>query len=207
MSQTCLPEVGRLTFDAVGDLEMIPLAGFSQTYSSSEEYLVAWAWLMKRRVNDPIWLLNNATLLDSEFALFPDEFWAKLPTIRKNLPYIEHGFPIAAIRPNFILQHTLWDDEYNFLGIVDWHDVRSQPFELSCSANAVQDELNGTLRVSEEYLEVLKEVEWNVMRSDRVSDAVVAYPGEMGIVMGIFERGIEDRAFRRILLKIKEGIY
>jgi hypothetical protein len=186
---------------------MITLPGFPRIYSSSEEYLVAWAESMKRRVNEPIWRLNNATIYDTEFANFPDVFWTKLPTIRKQIPYVEDGFPLAALHSNFLLQHTLWDDEFNFVGCVDWHNVRTQPFELSCSANAIQDQLSGTPRVATEYLDVLKEVEWNVMRSDRISGACVAYPGEMGLIMSAFERGIDGVAFRRTLLRMKESIY
>jgi hypothetical protein len=37
-----------------------------------------------------IWRLNNATLYDSEFANFPDEFWTKLPTIRAHVARLRY---------------------------------------------------------------------------------------------------------------------
>lgn len=113
------PKIGAIIRCEDGTYDVGPLPGVGGPFSTVTEYLMAWT--ERARFPD---LDGASDEIKASIMLFPH----KLKALAANIPIRDHG-PFPLVHDDFGHNNIVVDDDYNILGVIDWENACSMPWE------------------------------------------------------------------------------
>lgn len=198
MSSICLGKIGSLILGANGMVEIGPLPasfGFRGPFSSPIDYFLSWSASAKFKNSKFLVAQSNddATLqaLKHEVEIFP----ARLASAMEEKPPTScTSYPL--VHKDFLIHNILFDEEYNVVGVIDWENTHSSPFEVfaaltnmyshfdSKTLHMVPDERDGKA-----YIHDVMHEEVKMKLANKVSSSFGSILGDIGYCMNLFEEG------------------
>jgi len=213
MATICLDKIGSLVLGPEGDVEVGPLPapfGFQGPFSSPIDYFLSWAahakfknskFLCKGPSDD-----QTFQTLQHEVECFPIDLVAALKA-RPPPTSSSEGYPL--IHWDFLLHNILFDEQFNIVGLPDWENTYSAPFEVfvahtnmyshfdSKQLRMVPDEKEGV-----EYMADVMHEEEKMQPADRISSFTGSILGDISYCMSLFEEG-RAACFSQVLNRYK----
>lgn len=113
------PKIGAIVRRQDGTYEVGPLPGLGGPFSTATEYLVAWAQAAR---------FPNMEGASDEIKASITEFPHLIEALAANIPIQDHG-PFPLVHDDFGHNNIVVDDDYNILGVIDWENACSMPWE------------------------------------------------------------------------------
>ena len=126
MSSIMFPKIGAIVRLEDGTYDVGPLYGLGGPFNTATEYLKAWA--KAARFPD----LSQAKEACGEYyddvMAQIEDFPYKLEELAASIPMQDHG-PFPLFHKDFGHNNIVVDDAYNVLGVINWEDASSVPWE------------------------------------------------------------------------------
>jgi hypothetical protein len=209
MSTICLEKIGSLILGPEGTIEIGPLPssfGFQGPFAQPIDYYLSWTAHAKFKNSKFLCEEPNddqaLKTLKHEVKCFP----ASLARALKERPppiSSSEGYPL--IHWDFLLHNVLFDEQYNVVGLPDWENTYSAPFEVfvahsnmyshfdSKALRMVPDEEGGV-----EYMNDVICEEEKMQTPRRISSYVGNNLCDISHCMSLFEEGKATR-FSQVL--------
>lgn len=209
MSTVCLRKIGSLVLGPEGTIEIGPLPasfGFQGPFSSPIDYYLSWTAHAqfknsKFRCKGP----NDDQAL-KRLKHDVESFPASLArALKKRPPSTSSSESYPLIHWDFLLHNVLFDEEYNVVGLPDWENTYSAPFEVfvahtnmyshfdSNALRMVPDEEGGV-----EYMNDVRREEEKMQTPNKISYYVGNSLCDISHCMSLFEEGKATR-FSQVL--------
>ena len=113
------PKIGAIIRRQNGTYDVGPLPDLGGPFSTATEYLTAWAEAAKFPDMDGASEEIRTSIMD-----FPN----KMKALAANIAVQDHG-PFPLVHDDFGHNNIVVDDDYNILGVIDWENASSMPWE------------------------------------------------------------------------------
>jgi hypothetical protein len=198
MAGICLGKIGSLILKPNGTIDIGPLPasfGFRGPFSSPIDYFLSWA--ANAKFKNSAFLLRgpneNPALeaLKHEVECFPTRLAS---TLKERPPASCISYPI--VHKDFLIHNILLDEEYNVVGVIDWENAHSAPFDVftalttmyfhfdSKALSMIPDEKHGR-----KYLHDIIRKEKEMQLANKISSSFGSTLGDIGHCMNLFEEG------------------
>ena len=129
MSSVTFPKIGAIFRAEDGTYDVGPLPGLGGPFHTATEYLEAWARNARfANLSDLPSAKEDCGEYYEEIVAQIEEFPCKLEEFAAIIPMQNHG-PFPLFHMDFGHPNVVVDDAYNLLGVIDWDDARSVPWE------------------------------------------------------------------------------
>lgn len=213
MASICLGKIGSLIFGADGMVDIGPLPasfGFQGPFSSPIDYFLSWSanakfknskFLLKQSNDD-----TTLKALKHEVECFP----ARLASALEDRPPTG-GTSYPLVHKDFLIHNILFDEEYNVVGVIDWENTHSAPFEVfaaltnmyshfdSKALHMVPNEKDGKA-----YIHDVMHEEVKMKLANKISSSFGSILGDIGYCMNLFEEG-RATCFTHVLKRYVES--
>ncbi|KAF8539528.1 hypothetical protein BDD12DRAFT_882132 [Trichophaea hybrida] len=198
LSKAPFPSVGMLALRQDNSIYLKTLPGFpsgTSPFASTADYLAAWSRLMDCGTHPGIQLSPE----EQEYHAFPPKLLKLVPGLAEPVPELD-GFPL--IRHDFRFKNMLFDDEFNLVGVVDWRDCFSAPFDIFAARScmyAVWSKAEARLIIEPEYKQEVARIEAQMGDVKKLSAALESSIGDIGLLMWAYEEGLMGIGYQKVL--------